>query len=193
MWRQDRGRQAPARSCCSTPPSIRRLAVQSVTVRGGPGALTKAIADAAREAGAEIRVGADVSRILVNDGTAVGVLLRRRLGDRSRCGDLQRGPEADVSPAHRSGGARAGVPDEDPQLPLPWHGRESQPGARLAADVSGNDGGRSPRTHSDRSVHRLSRARLRSFQVRRDLRASPTSRSPSRRSWIPLSHHPAGT
>jgi phytoene dehydrogenase-like protein len=47
----------------------------SVTVRGGPGALTKAIADAAREAGAEIRVGAEVSRILVNDGNAVGVML----------------------------------------------------------------------------------------------------------------------
>ncbi len=47
----------------------------STTVRGGPGALTKAIADAAREAGAEIRVGADVTRILVDDGTAVGVAL----------------------------------------------------------------------------------------------------------------------
>lgn len=46
-----------------------------VTVKGGPGALTKAMADAAREAGAEIRVGTDVSRILVNDGGVVGVLL----------------------------------------------------------------------------------------------------------------------
>ena len=47
-----------------------------VTVRGGPGALTKALADAAREAGAEIRVGAEVDRILVADGAAAGVRLR---------------------------------------------------------------------------------------------------------------------
>ena len=47
-----------------------------VTVRGGPGALTKALADAARDAGAEIRVGAQVDRILVADGAAAGVRLR---------------------------------------------------------------------------------------------------------------------
>lgn len=47
-----------------------------VTVKGGPGALTKALADAAREAGAEIRVGAEVERILVADGAAAGVRLR---------------------------------------------------------------------------------------------------------------------
>jgi phytoene dehydrogenase-like protein len=34
-------------------------------VRGGPGALTAAIAAAAREAGAEIRTGVSVERILV--------------------------------------------------------------------------------------------------------------------------------
>jgi phytoene dehydrogenase-like protein len=47
----------------------------SVTVTGGPGALTHAMADAAREAGAEIRTGAGVSRVLVRDGRAVGVVL----------------------------------------------------------------------------------------------------------------------
>ena len=47
-----------------------------VTVKGGPGALTKALADAAREAGAEIRVNAEVDRILVADGAAAGVRLR---------------------------------------------------------------------------------------------------------------------
>jgi phytoene dehydrogenase-like protein len=48
---------------------------RSVTVKGGPGALTKAMTDAAREAGAEIRLGADVTRIVVKDGRAAGVLL----------------------------------------------------------------------------------------------------------------------
>ena len=47
----------------------------SVMVRGGPGALVRAMADAAREAGADIRTGAPVSRILVADGRAFGVAL----------------------------------------------------------------------------------------------------------------------
>ena len=47
----------------------------SVMVKGGSGALTQAMADAAREAGAEIRLNAPVARILVRDGRAAGVLL----------------------------------------------------------------------------------------------------------------------
>lgn len=44
-------------------------------VRGGPGALSRALADAARAGGAEIRTGADVVRILVRQGRACGVAL----------------------------------------------------------------------------------------------------------------------
>jgi phytoene dehydrogenase-like protein len=47
----------------------------SVTVKGGPGALTAAMADAAREAGAEIRTGTGVARIIVRDGLVAGVVL----------------------------------------------------------------------------------------------------------------------
>ena len=47
----------------------------SVSAVGGPGAVTRAMADAAREAGAEIRTGADVQRILVKDGAVTGVVL----------------------------------------------------------------------------------------------------------------------
>ena len=46
----------------------------SVTVKGGPGALTAAMAEAAREAGAEIRVNAGVSRVVVRD-TRVGAVI----------------------------------------------------------------------------------------------------------------------
>ncbi len=46
-----------------------------VTVKGGPGALIRAMAEAAAEAGADIRTGAGVSRILTTDGRATGVLL----------------------------------------------------------------------------------------------------------------------
>jgi len=47
----------------------------SVTVKGGPGALTEAMANAARAAGAEIRIGEAVKRILVGDGRVRGVAL----------------------------------------------------------------------------------------------------------------------
>jgi phytoene dehydrogenase-like protein len=47
----------------------------TVTVRGGPGALMQAMADAAREAGATIRTDAPVARILVEGGRVAGVLL----------------------------------------------------------------------------------------------------------------------
>ncbi|HEU5323780.1 MAG TPA: NAD(P)/FAD-dependent oxidoreductase [Methylomirabilota bacterium] len=44
-------------------------------VRGGMGGLTQALAAAARARGAEIRCGAEVTRILVRDGKATGVAL----------------------------------------------------------------------------------------------------------------------
>jgi phytoene dehydrogenase-like protein len=44
-------------------------------VRGGMGRLTEVMADAAREAGATIRTGAEVERILVRGGQATGVAL----------------------------------------------------------------------------------------------------------------------
>lgn len=47
----------------------------TVTVQGGPAALAAAMADAARSAGAEIRTGARVARILVSEGRAAGVVL----------------------------------------------------------------------------------------------------------------------
>jgi phytoene dehydrogenase-like protein len=47
----------------------------SVMIKGGPGVLTAAMADAAREAGAEIRVDADVTRVVTNNGRVSGVLL----------------------------------------------------------------------------------------------------------------------
>jgi phytoene dehydrogenase-like protein len=45
----------------------------SKVVRGGPGALTHALATAARAAGVEIRTGAGVDRIVIREGRAAGV------------------------------------------------------------------------------------------------------------------------
>jgi phytoene dehydrogenase-like protein len=44
-------------------------------VRGGMGALTQALAAAARGFGAEVRTGADVARVATRDGAATGVVL----------------------------------------------------------------------------------------------------------------------
>ena len=47
----------------------------TVVIKGGLGALTGAMADAARRAGAEIRTNATVQRVLIRDGRATGVVL----------------------------------------------------------------------------------------------------------------------
>ena len=47
----------------------------AASVKGGMGALTRALAEAARAAGAEVRVGAGVERVLVRGGEARGVVL----------------------------------------------------------------------------------------------------------------------
>ena len=54
--------------------SRQRAGGRSLRVRGGPGALTRAMADRAVNAGAEIRTGVTVERILVDDERVVGVL-----------------------------------------------------------------------------------------------------------------------
>jgi phytoene dehydrogenase-like protein len=52
------------------------LAGSNGFVRGGLGRLTEAMAEAAREAGAEIRTGAEVAQIVVQHGAATGVTLK---------------------------------------------------------------------------------------------------------------------
>jgi phytoene dehydrogenase-like protein len=48
---------------------------ETVFAKGGPGALTDALAAAARAGGAEIRTGAEVASIVTRDGRATGVVL----------------------------------------------------------------------------------------------------------------------
>ena len=47
----------------------------AIAVKGGPGALARALAESARAAGATIRLDARVARIVVKDGRSTGVLL----------------------------------------------------------------------------------------------------------------------
>lgn len=59
----------------STATFLLREAMGGPGVVGGPQALVKALYDAAVDRGAEVRTGAEVSRIRVSDGTAQGVTL----------------------------------------------------------------------------------------------------------------------
>ena len=55
------------------------------TARGGIGAVSEALASAARHAGAEIRVAAEVQQIVVHDGAATGVMLSNGEQIAARC------------------------------------------------------------------------------------------------------------
>jgi phytoene dehydrogenase-like protein len=64
-------------------------------VRGGMGGISNAIAAAAREKGAEIRTNAEVSRILVKRGKAIGVVLKD--GTEIRARRVASGADANVT------------------------------------------------------------------------------------------------
>ena len=70
--------------------------------RGGTGAISNAIADAAREAGVEIRTQAGISQIMVKNGKAKGVVLAN--GDETPCGChfVKRRSAADIHEVHRA-------------------------------------------------------------------------------------------
>ena len=102
-------------------------------VRDGIGRVTEAMADAAREAGAEVRTGAEVERVIVGDGVATGV----ELADGKVIGAKRVLSNADplrtffglVGEKLLPGPLRGLAP----QLPLRGHEREDQPRRRPAA------------------------------------------------------------
>ena len=65
-----------------------RAGGRSIRARGGPGAVTHALAAAARAAGAEIRTGATVERIVVSGGQVAAVVAN---GQEIRCGTVLSG------------------------------------------------------------------------------------------------------
>ena len=67
---------------------------------GGAGAITAAMAAAAKQAGAEIRTGADIAEIRVNDGVATGVVLTSGEEISAQGRGLERRPQTH---AHASG------------------------------------------------------------------------------------------
>ena len=108
----------------------------SVTVKGGLGALSRAMADAATEAGAEIRTGASIAR---RDGSRWARErrgARRWPGDQRTRGRLERRPEADAAAFRRSRRARSELPGAHPQLSLSGNHCESQPRAQCVCPRS---------------------------------------------------------
>ena len=143
------------------------------------GALTQAMASAAKAAGAEIRTAAEVIEIRVKDGAATGVLLwHRRRNQRQGC-NLQRRPQTHAAQADRSHASFARLRAEAAALPRQWHGGEGQPCALRPAEfhrVEKRRRRRAQGTHSHWPRNRLSRARLRRIQIRQ-LLAPSVSRS----------------
>jgi phytoene dehydrogenase-like protein len=76
--------------------------------RGGTGAISDAIASAAREAGAEVRTGTSVSKIIVKDGAAVGVVLEN--GDYLTCQVVSSSVDPNLTFLHMVGTEH--LPDE---------------------------------------------------------------------------------
>ena len=80
---------------------------QTVFARGGPGALVEALESAAREAGVEIRTGAEVVAITSRDGRATGVVLADGEEIERPRGRRRHRPEAHPDQARRPGRDRA--------------------------------------------------------------------------------------
>ena len=154
-------------------------------VRGGMGALTATMADAAREAGCEIRTGAEVDRVVTRGGRATGVRLASGEELRAPRDPLERRPQAHVPPALRRGRSPRALPRRDPCLPVRGDEHQDQPGGLRAAPGPRPAGGRRAavphRHHGAPVVH----ARTWTPSKRRPSRAcrpTPrTSRSASRR------------
>ena len=121
----------------------------SVSAIGGPGSVTAAMAQAAIEAGAEIRTGADVERVLIKDGSVRGRRPRRRHRALRRSGGLGRRSATDVSGADRSNGSRSRIPHAHPELPRAGNGRQDQRRPERAAGVSQPQGHAPPLLFAD--------------------------------------------
>ena len=97
----------------------------SVMAKGGPGALTAAMADAAREAGAEIRTGAGVARIQVRNGRAIGVVLDDGTEIPADAVVANTDPKRTLLQLVDPIGPRSGIHDEDAELSGLRHGRQA--------------------------------------------------------------------
>ena len=107
-------------------------------VRGGMGEVTRLLAEAAAEAGAEIRTDAEVEAIEVEGGRVAALRLAGGEAIRRRDRALQRRPEAHPARARGRGGARPGAAAGPRRLQVRGREHEDQPGGRRAAADRGH-------------------------------------------------------
>ena len=139
--------------------------------RGGTGAISNAIAGAAREAGAEIRTATAVARIRVDRRAGDGDRARQRRRDRGRPRALERRSAAHVPAVHRCARAPGGVRRR--RAPLPFRGSSGKVNLALDAlpdfTLPAGAGRASARRDLDFPERRVHGARLRPGEVRRVL------------------------
>ena len=103
--------------------------------RGGTGAISNAIAGAAREAGVEIRTETPVAKILVKDGARRRRRARERRRLRRRRRVVERRPAPDVPEAGRRRAPAGRVRRRRPALQVPRLVGQGEPRARRAAGL----------------------------------------------------------
>ena len=136
--------------------------------RGGTGAISNAIADAAREAGAEIRTKAAIAQIIVKNGKAKGVVLAD--GDEIYADIISSSvdPRLTFHEISRGRHAACGISGRREPLQVSRLFRQGEPGTRCAAELQGHT--RTGRASAGRDFHFSQRgihgARLRRRQVR---------------------------
>ena len=162
--------------------------------QGGLGALSDALAGAARAAGAQLRTGAPVARILVREDHVAGVALASGEEIMAATCDLERRSQDHLPQAARRGasGCRLRAARRR-RCATRGPDREAAPGARAAAAVPGARRAGAARAAPGRAVRGLHRARLQPRQVRGVLAARRCWRSRFRRSPIRPSRQPAST
>ena len=159
----------------------------SVMVKGGAGALTAAMADAAREAGAEIRTGRRRSRGSWC-ATAASPASCSRMGPISSPTSVIANTDPNARcctssirsisiPGSSPRSATTGCPESSPS--------STSRSARCRRSAPSPQAGRPARTAAHRPEHRLPRTRLRCLEVRRDLEPSRISTWPFHRCSIP--------
>ena len=153
-------RRAPPTCCCTTTWARSTAPSRSWGLPRGTGAVSMAIAGAATEAGAVLRTSSPVARILVEGGTAVGVMLEsgEEIGRRR---SLERRPAGHVRAPGRPRAAPGGLRRHRARLSLPRRDRQGQPRARRLSRFHLPAGsGPTCRGHLDLAEPRVSRAGL---------------------------------
>ena len=141
--------------------------------RGGTGAISLAIAAAAREAGVEIRTNAPVAKVLVENGRATGVVLRNGDELRANVVSASTDPRLTFFGLVGEGHLPEDFVEHLRRYPLPRIFRQGEPRTGRAAGlhVPARPRGAPARRHVDLAEHRSHGARVRRREVRAVLEA----------------------